>query len=134
MAGELLYAEASALVKLVVEEPESAAFAQMVDERPRVISSIVTAVELPRAARRATDTLLAAERADAIVRELDLLELDIEVVRVAATLAPPALRSLDAIHLATALSLGVALAGIATYDTRLTEAAGLAGVAVLAPR
>ena len=54
-------------------------------------------------------------------------------LRAAGALGPPGLRSLDAIHLATALSLGEDLAGVVTYDARLSEAIAAVGLAVWTP-
>jgi predicted nucleic acid-binding protein len=67
---------------------------------------------------------VAVKRAIEVLGTLDLIELDGSIRRLAARLEPPTLRSLDAIHLATALSLGDELGGFAAYD---------AGVPVVAP-
>ena len=72
-------------------------------------------------------------RAAAVLARIALIEVDRRILRTAATLAPPGLRSLDAIHLATALSLGQDLDGIVTYDQRLSDAATGADLAVWAP-
>lgn len=71
---------------------------------------------------------------DAVIEAVDLLPIDGPVAAGAGTVGPPALRSLDAIHLATALSLGADLEVLITYDERLAEAAGAAGIAAEAPR
>ena len=131
--GAVVYIESSALVKLIVPEPESGAIEEALAEWPHVVSSVLTAVEIPRVARRGSDSAAVAERADALVDRLDLIALDSDIARTAAMLPPPALRSLDAIHVASALSLGENLGALATYDERLRDAAERAGVTVLAP-
>ena len=130
----VLYVDASALVKLVVEEPESEALERELRAWPLRVSSVVTAVEVPRAARRGSDDPAIASRADELVRRLTLLELDREVIELAAAIQPPMLRSLDAIHLASALSLGRELEGLLTYDSRLAGAATAGGVRLITPR
>jgi predicted nucleic acid-binding protein len=73
-----------------------------------------------------------AERAERALSGVALIPLDGAILDAAAALELPALRTLDAIHLASALSLGKDLA-VYTYDVRLAEAAADAGVAVRAP-
>ncbi len=131
MPAELLYADTSALVKLVVEEPESPEVDALVRERPAVVSSVIAAVELPRVVRRMTARRSARDRADRVLAALGLISLDERIVGVAARLEPPDLRSLDAVHLASALSLGDDLRALCTYDARLAAAARAAGVEVL---
>lgn len=75
----------------------------------------------------------AIRRGRSVLARLALVELDQDVQRAAATLGPPELRTLDAIHLATALSLGDDLGALCAYDTRLMDAARTAGVHVVAP-
>jgi hypothetical protein len=72
-------------------------------------------------------------RAVDVVRRLTLLELDRDLVLSAAGIEPAALRSLDAIHLASALSLGSELGAFVTYDHRLAEAARAANLPILTP-
>jgi predicted nucleic acid-binding protein len=95
------------------------------------VASAVVAVEVPRAVRRAAIGLL--NEADRIVRQLDLIEPN-EIIRSrAALLDPPTLRTLDAIHLATAIEVGADLEALITYDQRLRDAAHGAAVPVLSP-
>ncbi len=129
----LLYVDSSALVKLVVEEPETRALERELGEWPLRVTSILAAVEVPRAARRGSSRPAVAARADEIVRKLTLLELDRDIIRSAAAIAPIALCSLDAIHLASAISLGADLGGFLTYDARLAEAATVGGLPLLVP-
>lgn len=135
MAG-VAYLDSSALVKLVLEEPESGALGRfLADEGPRVVSSILAAVEVPRAARRAepVDEAAAVARAAAVVGEAVLMELTPELAREAAALVRPKLRAADAVHLASALSLGSELSAFVAYDARLLAAAGAAGLPTKSP-
>jgi uncharacterized protein len=128
-----VYLDSSALVKLVVLEPESVALRHFLRTRALRISSALAEVEVPRALSRAGFGSVEGRRAAAVLARIALVDVDHGILRSAATLAPPDLRSLDAIHLATALSLGHDLAGIITYDQRLASAANDADVAVWAP-
>lgn len=125
------YLDTSALVKLVLAEEESTALSALLDDGGNQVSSVVTAVELLRAARRqAPDEL---PRARDVLGSVNLIALD-DVVRArAAALDPPTLRSLDAIHVASALILRPALGSLVTYDARMAEAAEAAGITVEAP-
>ena len=130
----LLYLDASAIVKLVVREAETDALHAELDTWRELVSSIVSRVEVPRAVHR----LLAAapeseDLIDAVFDGIALLDVDAMLARDAAGLAPAALRSLDAIHLASAMSLGSDLGAIATYDLRLAGAARKAGIPVVSP-
>ena len=127
MAGALVYLDASALVKLVVAEPESATLAELLAEGGPTVASIVVTVEIPRAIRRAGAAALMARASDVLSR-VELLALDEEVTRVAAGLEPPDLRALDAIHLASALSLGEELGPFVCYDRRLAQAVRAGGL------
>jgi len=120
---DVVYADTSALVKLVAPEPESVALRAWLAERTWVVSDLHR-TELRRAARRTgagTEAVLA--RAEALLAELDTIRLDGSVFDAAGRLEPVALRSLDALHLAAALRLGPDLAGLVTYDDRLIAAA-----------
>jgi predicted nucleic acid-binding protein len=121
--------DASALVKLVVPEPESSAVEELVRDRHLVASEVVE-VEVRRAARRrgATDERIVAETLGLVW----FLPLDEEARRLAATVDPPPLRTLDAIHLATAL-LVEDLDELISYDDRLAAAARDRGLTVLSP-
>jgi len=88
--------------------------------------------EVVRAA--ATVSRKARDVALELVESIDLIGVDQEILDEAARLEPPGLRSLDAIHLASALSLGQGLGVVVTYDRRLEEGARLSGLRVLAPR
>jgi predicted nucleic acid-binding protein len=125
--------DTSALVKLVLIEPESDALEDWLtsrSEQPWVASELCV-VEVIRAVARAEPT--AVEPARELLAGLDLVPLSRPLLGQAAALRPPALRSLDAIHLATAAMLGAELEAFVAYDQRLVDAARYAGLPVLAP-
>jgi predicted nucleic acid-binding protein len=128
----LLYLDASALVKLIVQEAESAALRAELTNWDELFSSIVSRVEVPRAVRRAQPGESSRE-IDAVLDPVSYIDIDMGLARAASGLEPVGLRSLDAIHLATALSLGDDLGAFATYDARLSEAATEHGIPVIAP-
>ena len=128
-----VYLDSSALVKLVVLEPESAALREVLKGHAARLSSGLAEVEVPRALRRAGYGAAEQRRAGELLARIALVDVDRAILRAAAAIAPSNLRSLDAIHLATALSLGQDLAGIITYDQRLAEAALSADLEVWAP-
>ena len=133
MKLRLLYLDSSAIVKLVVRESETGALFAFLEEWPERISSALAQVEVLRALRRAGVTAADYRRGEQVLERLGLVRLDPEVLAVAAALDPPDLRSLAAIHLATALSLGNDLGGLVSYDRRLAEAAARAQVNVWTP-
>lgn len=127
----MLYADTSALTKLVLDERESEAFRAYVIDRERIASSALVITELVRATHRIRPDL--DEEARAIVAELTLINVDRAILDVAAALLPPELRALDAIHIASALALAEELDAVVTYDARMAEAARAAGLRVEAP-
>lgn len=127
----LAYLDTSAYVKLFVEEPESAALHHELDQWTAWTSSALLGVEAVRACRRLGEQI--ANSAEASLRDLALVPMDDRVLTIARRLDPRDLRSLEAIHLATALSMGTDLGALFSYDDRLTAAATAAGVRVLAP-
>lgn len=126
------YLDTSALVRLVVAEPETAALRMWLSEVNRdPVASNLARTELLRAVRRvAPDRVLQAR---AVLDSITLTDLTTSLFEQAGRLDPTALRSLDAIHLAAALDLGDDLEGLVTYDDRLAEAARSNGIAVTAP-
>lgn len=132
MNGELAYLDTSAYVKLVLREPEHVALVQALEGWPARISSSLLRVEAERAAARYGEQPW-VERARAGLASLALLPLDEQVLGAAAALRPAGLRTLDALHLATALSTGRRLGVLFSYDDRLCDAARAAGVAVERP-
>ena len=128
----MVYLDSSALVKLVVAEGESAALRRYLRSQPQRASCALARVEVMRAVRPQGGAALA--RARRLLRRLDLLQLDDDLLDAAASLDPGILRSLDAIHLAAARTLAGDLAAVVTYDDRMTAAAGLLGLPIAAPR
>jgi len=126
------YLDSSALVKLVVAEPETAALRAWLSEADRTpVASDLARTELLRAARRvAPDRVL---RARTVLDSITLTQVTTAVFEAAGRLDPTSLPSLDAIHLATALDLGDDLDGLVTYGDRLAEAARLNGIVVTSP-
>lgn len=127
------YLDTSALVKLVVDEPESAALqAWIAATAGEWVSSDLARTELMRAVRRGAPDLLVQARA--VLDSVTLLEVSTGIFEQAGRLDPEHLRALDALHLAAALELGDDLDGLVTYDERLAAAAQANGVASVAPR
>lgn len=120
-------------MKLVVPEEESDALRQYARGPLVRVSCALARVEVPRAVRmRGADAI---GRASRLVSELDLVGLDDALLDAAAALPVAGLRSLDAIHLAAALTLrSSGLAAVVTYDDRMARAAALLGLEVVAPR
>lgn len=133
MSEGLLYLDSSALVKLVRPEAETDALLKFLSNWPERISSALARVEVLRAVRRAGVGESAYERGESIFARIGLVRVDEAVLRGAARLEPLELGSRDAIHLATALSVGEDLGGIVCYDARLAQAAARSGVATMAP-
>ena len=133
----LFFADASALVKLVRDEPESHALRTFLADAD-IISSELALTEVPRAIRRATaaDPRLAQDilidRAGQTLDAVALLPLDRALLLAAGALSEPALRALDAIHVASAVDVGP-LDGFVTYDERQAAAARLAGLRTISP-
>jgi hypothetical protein len=118
-----VYLDSSAVVKLVVPEAETDALMAALEGWPDRVASALAATEVHRALRRAGASAAVRRRADAVLAGLVLVWVDEPVLRRAASFADPALRALDAIHLATALSLGDDPDAFVTYDARLARAA-----------
>ena len=133
----LYYLDASALVKLVQDEPESNALRTFVGDADLVSCELVL-TEVPRAIRRASSANPALpaeallERAGEVVDALGLLPLDRGVLETAGALSEPALRALDAIHITAAIDLSP-LDAFVTYDERQGAAARLGGLRTVSP-
>jgi len=128
-----VYLDASALVKLVVREPESVALMEFLREHPDRVSSALALAEVPRALRRARFGAAERRRAREVLARVALVDIDRRALAAAAAIEPPTVRTLDAIHLATALALREDLAALVTYDRRLAVAAERADLPVQAP-
>jgi uncharacterized protein len=130
----LFYIDTSAALKLLTEESHSRAFAAFYDESAGAswVSSALLRIEVMRAVSRVMPAVLPDARA--LLLAFDYVSIDDEVVDAAMNEPDRMLRSLDAIHLATARVLGPDLDGLATYDDRLAIAAKDAGISVIDPR
>ena len=129
----MIYLDSAALVKLVRLERFSQELVNWLNERPGVplVSSALAEVEVPRAIRKAAPDALPG--VPATLARLYRLEIDAAVRSAAAALVDPNLRTLDAIHVATALGLGTELQAFISYDQRLLQAAGDLGLAIASP-
>ncbi len=128
-----LYLDGSAFLKLVVEEAESAAAAAFLAGRDaRRVASALLRTEAVRAVRHLGPEALPTVREG--LRRVDLIAIDDRILDAAGILEPRVLRTLDAIHLATALAVGDDLEAIVTYDERMVEAARLLGLPIATPR
>ena len=125
--------DSSALTKLVVREPETAPLRAWLAAREEAAwsASSLTRVEVVRAVARSQATAVPTARR--LLAGMDLVPITRDLLETAADLRPPSLRSLDALHLATALSLGPVLDAFVVYDERLAQAATDAGLPVVAP-
>ena len=129
--SSVAYLDTSALVKLVLAEPQSEGLRDALRAWPRRTSSSLALVELLRAVGRVDRGLEpVALRA---LTGVHLIVVGERVLRVAARLDPPAIRTLDAVHVATALRVRRSLAAFVSYDRRQLEAAAAAGLRVVSP-
>lgn len=128
-----VYLDASALVKLVWREPESDDLADWLSVYPHWFSSVLLRVEVVRAARRVDESGDAQSRAERYLGRMTLVRIDDSVIDLASGMPERHLRSLDAIHLATALTLGDLPEALVTYDKRLADAARRHGLTVVHP-
>jgi predicted nucleic acid-binding protein len=129
----MIYLDSAAVVKLAHAEPESAALRSWLEERAETqwISSVLTEIESFRALARYAPE--AASRLPAVLDQIDLLDLDQRIRMLAQTVTPVTVRSLNAIHLGTALRSRASLTSFVTYDKRLLDAAQAAGLPIDAP-
>ena len=125
----MIYVDTSALAKLVIPETESAAMRTFAVGT--LVTSTIAGTELRRTVRRRAPHLLVdAER---VLSGVAQLTVDADVLRTASTLDPLSLRTLDAIHLASALRVREEITTFVAYDKRLLDAAHLAGIPTAAP-
>lgn len=130
-AERVTYVDSSALVKLAVREPESQALRRHLARRRPLVCSALARVEVARALMALGPQVL--QRGDDVLARIDLVRINDRVLRAAAALLPAELRSLDAIHLATAQQFGGELHRIVTYDNRMAIAAETLGWRVEKP-
>jgi uncharacterized protein len=130
--GPVAYVDSSAFVKLIVAEPESEALRRAIARWPQRASSTLLRAETVRALRRSGNNarVPAARR---LLRAVTMIRIDEPLLDRAADLEPGELRTLDAIHLASALELGQDLGVMISYDIRLSAAAEAYGLPVASP-
>ena len=129
--ARVVYLDSSALVKVIVAEAETDALLAYLRSHPVQVTSRIATVEVARAVAR--QGAVDPARASAVLEQVTLIEVDAEVADRAGALAPVSLRSLDAIHLATAIGLRRELDAVITYDARLAAGADLHGLRVATP-
>ena len=142
----LIYCDSSALVKLVIEEPESAELAAFIQESDgEIVASRIAETELQRAVgRRLADTQstradrgelseLMSEKVTNVLLRITFIEVTPSIARIAGALEPVTLRSLDAIHLSSSLVLADEIETFICYDDRLSQAARRLGFVVASP-
>jgi predicted nucleic acid-binding protein len=131
-----LYVDASAIVKLIVPEAETAALENALAHADGLFTSPIGAVEATRAARRMGPARLLS-RAEDVLASFVTVDLTAPITKTAADIQPAALRSMDAIHLATAMSLQMGKDDqleFICYDQRLSDAAEAAGLHCRSPK
>jgi uncharacterized protein len=131
-AERATYLDSSAIVKLAVAEPESAALRRYLRRRRPLVSSALARAEVGRAVLPLGEQ--AARRGQEVLARLELIRISDRILAAAGSLLPAELRALDAIHVATAQQLGSDLARVVTYDERMRAAARAAGCTVATPR
>jgi predicted nucleic acid-binding protein len=132
----VIYLDTSAVFKLLVEEEETAALIEWLNAQSgELVSSALIEMELPRAIRRRNEPAAFAAMAE-ILSTVDRLDIDASVRATAAAYTDPYLRTLDAIHLASAdqlLASGMTITAFVTYDKRLLTAAAGIGLPAVSP-
>jgi len=130
----VIYLDSSALMKLVREEAETEALGDWLAGQPEVpaVTSEIGRVEVLRAARRAGAAALTEARI--VIGDVELVALDRGVQDLACEIGDPPLRTLDALHLASAVVLGNELTALTGYDGRLIAAAQSIGLPTASPR
>jgi predicted nucleic acid-binding protein len=129
----LLYCDSSALVKLVVNEPESDALESWLATQPEpaLISSVVARTEVIRAIGRSDPS--AVTPAQELLEAVSVVELDAALADEAAGLQPALMRTIDALHVASALRISEALGVLVSYDDRMLAAAREHGLTAASP-
>jgi len=130
-AERATYLDSSAIVKLAVREPESAALRRLLRRRRPLVSSALARTEVARALLPLGPSAL--RLGNDVLARIELVRVNDRILSAAGTLLPTDLRSLDAVHLATALELGEDLARMITYDARMAAGARALGIALASP-
>ena len=125
------YLDSSALVKLVVIEPESAALRRYLRRRRPLVTSALARTEVLRALLLEGEQAIARGRA--VLASVEIVRVNDRILNAAGVVLPADLRSLDAIHLATARELGADLGQIVTYDDKMLNAASHLGFKAVSP-
>lgn len=129
MVGGRVYLDASAIVRLVLEEPGWESLVEYLREHPERVTSNLSVTEVTRAVRRTDPSVAQSGRAAAVLDRIDRVAVTADLLRRAGELEPASLRTLDALHLATALEVAP-IAAFVTWDVRLAEAARVIGLSV----
>lgn len=132
IASDVAYFDASALVKLLLPEDETDALRDALPQWRRGATSRIAAVEVLRAVRRRDSAV--ESQAMRLLSRVSLVRIGDRILIGAAALRPPELRAIDALHVASALRLGSALAAFVSYDQRQLEAAEALGLPTASPR
>jgi predicted nucleic acid-binding protein len=127
-----VYLDSSAIVKLAVREPESDALRRHLRRRRPWVSSALARTEVLRSLLASGEDAVAAGRA--VLARCDLVRVNDRVLNLAGTMGPAEVRSLDAIHLATAERLRDEVSEVVVYDQRMADAARQRGHRVASPR
>lgn len=130
-ADSVWYVDSSAIVKLVAIEPETAALSGFLARRQPLVSSALATTEVHRAVLPLGERFL--RQATDVLARFELVRVSNEILEDAGRLEPKSLRSLDAIHLATAGLFDSTLGGLVSYDRRMSDAASSYGWSVHAP-
>jgi predicted nucleic acid-binding protein len=130
-AERITYLDSSAIVKLVVRETESKALLKYLRRRKPLVSSALARTEVSRAILLLGGA--AAKRCQEVLDRLELVRINDHILATAGVMLPAEMRSLDAIHLATAALFGTALRRLVTYDARMATAARALGLLVISP-
>lgn len=130
-AERATYVDSSAILKLIVEEPESSALRRYLERRRPLVVSALAHTEVARGLLALAPAV--QRRGEEVMARFELIRLNDRILRKAGRLAPADLRSLDAIHLATAQELGQDLARLVTYDTRMAGGAVTLGLPIAQP-
>jgi predicted nucleic acid-binding protein len=130
-AERVVYLDSSAIVKLAVREPESAALRAYLRRRRPLVSSALARVEVARALLPLGE--MAVRRGQDVLARIELIRINDRILMTAGSIEPPDMRTLDAIHLATVQQIEDDLSRIVTYDERMASGARLKGWPTVAP-
>jgi predicted nucleic acid-binding protein len=131
-AERVTYLDASAIVKLVAREPESPALRTHLQRRRPLVSSALARTEVIRALLALGEP--AVKRGHDVLARIAFVRISDRIIRTAGELMPIELRSLDAIHLATAQQFDTDLRHVVTYDERMIDSARALGLKTASPR